>query len=145
MKIRLLVVMLLVALSAGAQVNKMLGNWDTVDDKSGDKRSMVYVYKATNGMYYGKIKNLYVKQSDGTYSVLTEDPAGHQGVIGMIILKDLVPDGSDLKGRCYDPESKKTYYGKVSYDAATNTVTLRGSIDKLGLIGRSQTWVRSAQ
>ncbi len=143
MKVRLLVALLLVALSAGAQVDKMLGKWDSVDDKSGDKRSTVYIYKAVNGKYYGKILCLYAPNGDGTYTTLTESPAGYEGVIGMVILRDLEPAGKDLKGRCYDPESKKTYYGKISYNADKNTVTLRGSIDKLGLIGRSQTWVRS--
>lgn len=143
MKVRLLVALLLISLSAGAQVDKMLGNWDTVDDKSGDKRSTVYIYKAVNGKYYGKIQHLYIPKGDGTYTILTESPAGYEGIIGMVILKDLEPVGNELKGRCYDPESKKTYYGKISYNAKNNTVTLRGSIDKLGILGRSQTWVKA--
>lgn len=131
------------ALLAFAQVNKMLGDWDTIDDRSGDKRSRVHVYKATDGKYYGKVLALYKKNADGTYSDWDDVPEEQKNVIGMVILKELEPDGDVLKGRCYDPESKKTYYGKVSYNAGKDQITLRGSLDKLGLLGRSQTWVRS--
>ncbi|MDY6374234.1 MAG: DUF2147 domain-containing protein [Bacteroidales bacterium] len=131
------------ALLSFAQVSRMLGDWDTVDDKSGDKRSRVHVYKATDGKYYGKVQALYKKNADGTYSDWDDVPEEHKNVIGMVILKELEPDGDVLKGRCYDPESKKTYYGKVSYNAGKDQITLRGSLDKLGLLGRSQTWVRS--
>lgn len=126
-----------------AQVSKMLGDWDTIDDRSGDKRSRVHVYKATDGKYYGKVQALYKKNADGTYSDWDDVPEEQKNVIGMVILKELEPDGDVLKGRCYDPESKKTYYGKVSYNAGKDQITLRGSLDKLGLLGRSQTWVRS--
>ncbi len=128
---------------AFAQIDKMLGNWDTVDDRTGDKRSCVYIYKATNGKYYGKLKFLYKKNADGTFSEWTDAPEEHKSTIGTMILKDLEIDGDVLKGRCYDPESKKTYYGKVSYKADKDQIVLRGSIDKLGMLGRSQTWVRS--
>lgn len=142
MKIKALIAFLLVSLSISAQVDKMLGDWTTIDDKTGDKRSTVHIYKATDGFYYGKVLNLFKKNPDGTFSVLNEDPAGFEGTIGMVILKKLEVDGDNLKGKCYDPESKKTYYGKVSYNAKNNTVTLRGSLDKAGIFGRSQTWVR---
>lgn len=145
MKIKALFLFLLISLGINAQVEKMLGYWDTVDDKSGDKRSKVYVFKATDGFYYGKIVNLYEKNADGSLKVLTTDPVGKEGVIGMTILKKMEVDGDRLIGKVYDPESKKTYYSKVSYNADKNTLTLRGSIDKAGLLGRSQTWLKASK
>ena len=79
-----------------AQVSKMLGDWDTIDDKSGDKRSRVHVYKATDGKYYGKVLALYKKNADGTYSDWDDVPEEHKNVIGMVILKELEPDGDVL-------------------------------------------------
>lgn len=35
----------------------------------------------------------------------------------------------------------KIYHGKISCNKENNTITLRGSIDKLGLIRKSQTWI----
>ena len=47
-------------LSVSAQVNQILGDWKTVDDKTGEHRSVVHIYKATDGLYYGKIAQLLV-------------------------------------------------------------------------------------
>ena len=44
--------------------------------------------------------------------------------------------------KVYDPESQKTYFGKVTYHAKTDELVLRGSLDKAGVLGRSQTWKR---
>lgn len=127
-----------------AQVSKMLGYWDTVDDRTGDRRGRVYVYKATDGKYYGKIVSLYQKNADGSYSILDNVPQEWRHVIGMVIIKELEPDGDNvMKGRCYDPESQKTYYGKITYKPDKDQLILRGSIDKLGVLGRSQTWLRT--
>ena len=41
--------------SATAQVNQILGNWKTIDDKSGEPQSIVNIYKGSDGLYYGKI------------------------------------------------------------------------------------------
>ncbi|MBQ8839562.1 MAG: DUF2147 domain-containing protein [Bacteroidales bacterium] len=113
-----------------AQVDKLLGEWKTVDDKSGKQVSIVNVYKADNGLYYGKLIKLLQKDSD-------------QSIIGTMIIKDMkAEDGALTGGRVYDPDNGKTYYAKVTYDPKNNTLVLRGSLDKRGLIGRSQTWVR---
>lgn len=132
----------LVALASQAQISKMLGYWDTIDDKTNQRKGKVELYQADNGKYYGKIVALY-EIRDGKCYVVKEYTKEQKEVIGMLILKDLVVDGDVLKGQCYDPESKKTYYGKISYDAAKDRITLRGSLDKLGVLGRSQTWLRS--
>ena len=61
----------------------------------------------------------------------------------MIVIKDMEEhDGMLRNGIIYEPEGKKNYYGRITYNAADNTITLRGSLDKRGWIGRSQTWIR---
>ena len=140
-----LLVAALVAVAAEAQVARMTGSWDTVDDKTGEKRGRVEIYRAADGMYYGRMTGAYARRPDGTYALLTELPAPYDKVIGSDILRALQVDGDQLKGYCYDPESGNTYYGKVRYDAVTGKLTLRGSVDRWGLLGRSQTWVRSGK
>ena len=80
----LLILLFFSSMCASAQVEKILGEWRTVDDVTGETKGIVEFYKGDNGLYYGKI--------------------------------------------CYNKED--------------NTITLRGSIDKRGWIGRSQVWVR---
>ena len=61
----------------------------------------------------------------------------------LVIVKDMKAEDGMLKGgTIYEPESKKTYYAKISYNEADNTITLRGSLDKKGWLGRSQTWIK---
>lgn len=51
-------------------------------------------------------------------------------------------EGSWWKGRIIDPEDGKLYYVKV--DLKGDKMQMKGSIDKRGFIGRSQTWVKSS-
>ncbi len=47
------------------------------------------------------------------------------------------------KGRIIDPESGSMYYVRVT--AQGDKLVMKGSIDKLGVLGRSQTWVRTTK
>jgi len=132
--------MLLMALSASADVSKMLGDWTTVDDKTGEKRSVVHIYKGENGMYYGKIVSIL---KGNKKAVCTECEGKEHGkpIEGLVILRDMhEEDGCLVGGRLLDPESGNTYYGKISMK--DGKLVLRGSLDKRGLFGRNQTWVR---
>ena len=44
------------------------------------------------------------------------------------------------KGRVLDPDNGKFYYGKIWLE--DGKLILRGSLDKKGILGRSQTWIR---
>ena len=113
-----------------AQVDKLLGEWKTVDDKTNKEVSIVQIYKGDNGLYYGKLIKLL-------------EPNPDTKLIGTMIIKDMEVKGDKLvNGTVYDPDNGKTYYGSVKYDAKNNTLILRGSLDKKGIFGRSQTWVR---
>ncbi|MBR0122278.1 MAG: DUF2147 domain-containing protein [Bacteroidales bacterium] len=131
---------LLASVSLHAQVNDMLGDWYTVDDKSGEKLSVVNIYKGDNGLYYGKIEKLLKPDAK---TVCTECPGEDKGKskIGLVIIRDMKADKDKLTGgRVLDPDTGKFYYAKISLK--DGQLVLRGSLDKKGLLGRSQTWVR---
>ena len=130
------------AMLGQAQVRKMTGQWNTYDDKTGDLRSTVNIYEE-KGSYECVITTLYEKDANGKYQVMKAPyPKGFEGVVGSHIFKEMKASGDHLKGKVYDPESQKTYHGKVSYKAKTDELVLRGSLDRAGLLGRSQTWKR---
>lgn len=107
----------------------MLGKWTTIDDKTHEAVSVVEIYKADNGLYYGKLVEMLVE--------------GEDDLVGTRIIKDMeFKKGALQGGRVYDPDSGNTYYGTVKIDAKTGDLILRGSLDKAGLLGRSQTWKR---
>ncbi len=127
---------------AQAQVSKMIGQWNTYDDKTGDLRSTVNIYEE-NGTYQGVITTLYEKDANGKFKVMKAPYAKEfEGVVGTKLFSEMKADGDQLKGKIYDPESQKTYNAKVSYKAKTDELSVRGSLDKAGLLGRSQTWKR---
>ena len=128
---------------AQAQVSKMLGQWNTFDDKTGDMRSCVNITEK-DGVYNCEVIKLYEKDADGNYKVMQPPYAKeYEGVVGTQLFSEMKVSGDHLKGRVYDPESQKTYFGKVSYKNQTDELILRGSLDRVGLLGRSQTWKRN--
>jgi uncharacterized protein (DUF2147 family) len=130
------------SLSGVAQVAKIVGKWKTIDDKDGSPKSIVCVFKATNGKYYGKIEKLFKDPE----KICTEcDGANkNQPIVGMMIINNLEEkEGTLTGGTILDPKTGKIYKCNISFDKATSNLIVRGSFDKRGLFGRSQTWVRS--
>ena len=141
-KLLFLLLFLTTAYFAQAQVGKMLGQWNTFDDKTGDMRSTVRIYEE-NGTYQAEIITLYEKDANGKYKVMKAPyPKEFEGVVGTKLFSGMKVHGEHLKGKIYDPESQKTYYGKVTYHAKHDELNVRGSLDKASVLGRSQTWKR---
>lgn len=133
-KIFITVLFFAIALISNAQIDKILGEWKSVDDKTGEVTGVVEIYKnPDNGMYYGKTTRVFENGKE------LFDPQ----FIGMIVIKDFkAEDGKLVGGTLYEPHEDKNYYGKISYNAKDNTLIIRGSLDKRGWLGRSQTWVK---
>lgn len=143
MRKSILLIALMCALSAGAQVSAILGDWMTVDDKTGEERSVVSIYKGQDGLYYGKIKKLLVGEPELRCTKCV-DADYNAPIEGLVIIRGMrAQDGQLVGGKVLDPESGKFYYGKIY--AKDGQLILRGSLDKRGFIGRSQTWTRKGQ
>ncbi len=133
---------LLSSFTSHAQIDSIVGTWKTVDDKTNEVRAVVRIFKATNGLYYGKIEKMY-KYEDAVCDKCEGEDKG-KPVLGMMIIRGMKAEDGVLKeGYVLDPESGKKYYGTISYDKNTGKLKLRGSIDKRGILGRNQYWVKS--
>ncbi|MDR0830807.1 MAG: DUF2147 domain-containing protein [Prevotellaceae bacterium] len=133
----------LTATFVNAQVDKIVGNWITIDDNTGTQKSVVQIFKATNGKYYGKIVELLVQEDKGSLCDLCTGADKNKPVEGLMIIKNLTEDGGKLVGgTIIDPENGKTYNVKILLDEKTGKLKLRGSLDKAGVLGRTQYWVR---
>ena len=114
-----------VALSAQEQ---FLGNWTTISDKTGQPAGIVDIYQDADGLYYGKLVGVY---------------GDDKSDVGKMIIRGMkYENGSLTGGKIYDPESDKLYFCTIKYDAQKNQLDLRGSLDKRGVLGRTQTWIR---
>ena len=140
MKKLLFGLLMLAAMGASAQVNAILGDWKTVDDKTGEQRSIVTIYKGSDGLYYGKISKMLVGEP-GLKCVACVDADKNAPLEGLVIIRGMkAEDGELVGGRVLDPESGKFYYGKIYLK--DGKLVLRGSLDKRGVLGRNQTWIR---
>jgi len=132
-KIFLTILFFASALASNAQIDKILGEWKSVDDKTGEVTGIILFYKGDNGLYYGKTTHVYENGKE----------LFDEKFIGMILVKDFkLEDGKLVGGTLYEPHEDKTYYGKISYNVKDNTLTVRGSLDRRGWLGRSQTWIK---
>ena len=132
---------IVLSVSTFSQVDKIVGRWKTVDDKTGDNFALVEIYKASNGLYYGKIVKMLVGPSDGVCDQC-EGEDHNKPLEGLVIVRDMKAIEGELReGRVLDPESGKFYYGKIYLEKGR--LILRGSLDKRGWFGRNQTWLRA--
>ena len=135
---------LMVSIPVPGQVSTLLGDWITVDDKTGEQRSIVTLYKGQDGLYYGKISTMLM------YADMRRDRCtgtDHNAPIeGLVIIRGMKYNEKDnqlQEGRVLDPESGNFYYGKIYLK--DGKLVLRGSIDKRGFLGRNQTWLRKTK
>lgn len=137
----ILILFALMAMSGQAQVSAILGDWRTVDDKTGEKRSIVTIYKGSDGLYYGKISKMLMYTDLDLKCDQCKGEDYNAPIVGLVIIRGMKGEKGELVGgKVLDPESGKFYYGKIYLK--DGKLVLRGSLDKRGFLGRNQTWVR---
>lgn len=122
----------------------VVGKWKTIDDETGEAKSIVQIWKAKDGLYYGKIMKLFEEDKrDNVCDKCDEkDSRYNQKVVGMkIIMKMKKTDKNEWTGgTILDPNNGKVYKCKMSIDG--ENIAVRGFIG-FSLIGRTQTWLPS--
>lgn len=132
---------LLTSANMNAQLSNILGDWTTVDDKTGEKRSIVTIYKGSNGLYYGKISKMLMYTDMDLKCDQCKGEDHNAPIEGLVIIRGMKAENGELVGgKVLDPESGKFYYGKIYLK--DGKLVLRGSLDKRGFLGRNQTWIR---
>jgi len=117
------------------------GKWNTVDEKSGQIRSVIDVYEQ-GGKVFGKITGL-TDPNDGQGKPRTctkcQGDDKDKPVVGLVILKDLGVSGDRYKaGTILDPEDGKIY--KAEAWVEDGKLKVRGY---LGMFYRTQTWLKA--
>lgn len=114
---RLFAIALFSLISFSATSQSIVGKWKTVDDNTGDARSVVEIYQKGD-KYFGKvIKLIELPGSDpNPICVACPDDRKDQPVIGMNIIRDMEFDEGDNEydnGDIIDPESGNIYDCKL--------------------------------
>ncbi|OGB32024.1 MAG: hypothetical protein A3F78_04285 [Burkholderiales bacterium RIFCSPLOWO2_12_FULL_61_40] len=130
--------------SASAMATTPAGLWKTIDDNTGNVRSLIRITQV-NGEYNGTIEKLFrtPDQDQNPKCDKCEGALKDKPITGMTILTGLRQDGSEFAdGKILDPENGKVYSSKASLDDNGKKLEVRGFIG-VSLFGRSQTWVRA--
>ncbi|MPN07014.1 hypothetical protein SDC9_154273 [bioreactor metagenome] len=62
-------------------------------------------------------------------------------IVGLKIITDMKVDGKKISGgSILDPATGKIYSCTISFDQDKGKLKVRGSLDKSGIIGRTQYW-----
>lgn len=130
--------LMLASLTASAQ--SPVGRWKTIDDNTGQVKSIVEITQAANGTLSGRVAQ--VLQSDRGPNPTCDKCSGdrrNRPITGMTILWDLRPDGSEWSGgTILDPANGKTYRSKAKMLDA-NRLGVSGCV---AFICREQVWQR---
>lgn len=123
------------------QSQNVLGKWKTIDDKTGEIKSIVEVYEKS-GKVYGKV--VEILRADHKKDVCSECEGAEKNkpILGMVIMNGLKKDGSEYNGgTILDPENGKKYKCYITLESP-DKLKLRGYIG-FSLIGRTQYWIRA--
>ena len=120
----------------------VLGKWKTVDDNSGEPRSIVEITE-TDGKVYGKIIKLFPQPKEDPDPICEKceasDPRFKKKIIGMEIIRGMKQDGAEYAGGdILDPENGKIYRSKIWIEG--KDLKVRGY---WGPFFRTQTWLRA--
>jgi uncharacterized protein (DUF2147 family) len=122
------------------QSQTVIGKWKTIDDETGEAKSVVEVYEKS-GMIYGKI--VEILRADHKKDLCTKCGGAEKNkpILGMIIINGLKKDGSEYNGgTILDPTNGKKYKCYISLETP-DKLKLRGYIG-IALMGRTQYWSR---
>lgn len=129
-----------VGLAAAAEAP--VGTWKTIDEKSGKVVSEVLISEQ-GGKLTGKITGLTEpndKAGKPKTCTACKGEDKDKPIIGLVIVKDLKPDGDRYKGgTILDPEDGKIYKAEIWVE--DGKLKVRGY---LGLFYKTQTWVKGS-
>ena len=129
--------------AGGAWANTPVGQWHTVDDKTGEVKSLV-VIEEQGGVLRGRVTQFLRKGADpaARCDKCSDDRKG-QAILGMEIIRGVKKSaGNDYwdGGEILDPEEGKLYRVRLTPVEGGAKLQVRGF---LGPFWRNQLWVKA--
>lgn len=123
-----------------AYSQSVLGKWKTIDDETGEPKSIVEIYE--NGdQVYGKIVEILNKNKQDAKCTECEGTNKNKPILGMVIIEGLEKEDDAYEGgTILDPNKGKEYKCKIWVDEDNNNkLNVRGYI---AFLFRTQEWFR---
>ncbi len=107
------------------------GIWKTIDDETGEAKSLVQIYPF-QGKMYGRVVSLFKNQDKKAVGI-----QGDPKILGLDVIWELEDKGERWKnGQILDPQKGKIYACEAWREG--NNLIVRG---KIAFLGRNQTWI----
>ena len=118
----------------------VIGKWKTIDDETGDAKSIVEVY-SKSGKIYAKVVEILDLEHKNSVCKKCSGEDKNKSILGLTIIKGLSKDGSEYNsGEILDPKNGKLYKCALSLESK-DKLKIRGYIG-FSLLGRTQYWHR---
>jgi uncharacterized protein (DUF2147 family) len=121
----------------------LLGKWKTIDDETGQPKSIIEIYKEGEE-YKGKVVELINPTEPNPTCKECQGDKKDKPVIGLEIIWGMKEKKAGEEwggGEILDPKKGKVYKCRFRIQEAGEKLEVRGFIG-FSLIGRSQTWLR---
>ncbi len=140
---RKFLIIALLGLAGAAQASSPVGRWHTIDDKTGEVKSLVTI-EDKGGVLSGRVTELLRKGADpaARCDKCVDDRKG-QTILGMEIIRGVKKSaGNDYwdSGEILDPEEGKLYRVRLTPVEGGAKLQVRGF---LGPFWRNQIWVKA--
>lgn len=122
------------------QGQTVVGKWKTIDDQSGQAKSIVEIYEKS-GKIYGKVIEIFDHAHKKDLCNDCEGEDANKPIIGLTIIKGLSKDGNEYNsGEIMDPKNGRHYRCTIVLQSK-DKLKVRGYIG-FALLGRTQYWYR---
>ena len=140
MKTSFTYILLLLVATQFAFAQSVVGKWKTIDDETGEAKSIVEIYKK-DGKIYGKVVDILNPEKRDGLCEKCRDDRKDKPVLGMQIINGLTQDDEEYSGgKILDPEKGKEYKCKIWLDEDdADKLYVRGYI---AFFYRTQNWYR---
>lgn len=144
----LLVVALVLLMGAEVQAqNTPVGKWRTIDDRTGQPRSVVEIVREADGTYSGYIRELSdPARRQASCEACPAEWGQGQRLIGLQVVRGVRERGGNYQnGQILDPEDGKIYGVRLNPVDGGRRLEVRGflRVPLMGsTLGRTQTWIR---
>ena len=124
------------------------GFWHSIDDKTGEKLSIIEIRKDTNNEYNGTIVYRYPVPGAKALSHCTKCTGAlkNKPILGMQLLTGLKDDPNKanayIDGRIVEPKTGKQYKGKANLSSDGKRLRMRGYMG-VSVLGRTVVWIRT--
>ncbi|MEP5253833.1 MULTISPECIES: DUF2147 domain-containing protein [Winogradskyella] len=134
-----LILSILLLLSLNLSAQDILGKWKTIDDNTGEAKSLVEIYEK-NGEVYGKIVSVFNPAKKSAKCNDCEGKQKDQPLEGLVFIEGLTKNDDVYDGgTILNPEDGKVFRCRLKLEDDKDTLQVRGY---LAFFYRTQYWKR---